>query len=60
MVKSELIKRLEQLIKQWREPTGWIALTGSGSEMKEYLRGKEVAAEDCSRDLMDVIEEAKD
>ena len=64
MVKSELIKRLEQLIKQWREPTGWETVVetvmGKGREMQEYLRGKEAAAEDCSRDLMDVIDEAKD
>ena len=60
MVKSELIKRLEQLIKQWRESTDWATLTGTSSEMKEYLRGKEAAAEDCARDLQDVIDESKD
>jgi hypothetical protein len=59
MIKSELIKRLEKLVKEWQEPTGW-QIVEDNSEMREYLHGKEAASKDLALDLQDLIIEAKE
>jgi len=60
MGKSELIKRLERLTKEWKDSTAWMLMAGSSTEMKEFLRGKAEASADCARDLESLINEVKD